>query len=205
MIRAARVKLGWSQEWLAEVAKTDQTTIGRIEKGGFKRLSEALLNVAKAVQVEIPGLDAILDRQEKPLILRPLAPASAGDMNVIGTAEGGSGTLIFTGVIEVVQRPPSLASVKDPYGVLVTGESMIPAFRPGDVALVHPYLVPRPDDDVVLEREDQDGARYGMIKTFLGERAGSWRLRQWHPHRDFIRPRKEWPKCNVVVGKYSRR
>lgn len=203
-IRLARVKLGWRQQRLADAAETDQTTVSRLEKGDFKRLTEALLSIARVLKIPLPGVDVLSEQRGTPLILRPLA-AALGEMLVIGTAEGGQGSLIFTGPIDVVQRPPSLANVKDPYGILVTGESMIPAFRPGDTALVHPYLVPHPEDDVILEREGEDGARYGIIKTFLGVSTGKWRLRQWRPQRDFTRLQKEWPKCNVVVGKYSRR
>lgn len=198
-IRAVCAKRRWTQARLIEESGADQSTVQRIWNGNFKKISEGLIKVAKATGVELPSADAT------PLIIRPIAAAS-GKMQLWGTAEGGNGRLIFTGPIDLIDRPANLANVKDAFGVLVTGESMIPAFRPGDIAHLNPHLVPLPEDEIVLEREDRDGARYGIIKTFLGQRGGKlWRLRQYNPRRDFTRPVAEWPKCNVVVGRQLRR
>ena len=67
----------------------------------------------------------------------------ARDFPIYAAAQGGNGHLIVhSDVMEYVKRPVVLEGVPDAYGILVTGTSMIPAYRPNDMALVHPRRPP---------------------------------------------------------------
>lgn len=119
--------------------------------------------------------------------------------------EGGAGAFIISSEpIDWTIPPAGLRKVADAYGVLVSSDSMIPAFRPGDIAFVHPHLPPSPNTEVILEREERDGTRYGMIKTLVRVGAKDYRLKQWNPEEEFSKSKKEWPKCQTVVGRFKR-
>lgn len=137
--------------------------------------------------------------------LRPEATRRGrADFKIFGTAEGGAGAVILSSdPIESREWPDVLVGVPGGYGLLITGTSMIPALRPGDIALVHPHLPARPDDEVILQREDH-GTRHGMVKTLIRQSATEYKLKQWNPAKEFTRSKKEWPLCHLVVGKFRR-
>lgn len=206
-LKAAREAAKLSQDDVGDQVNVGQSTIQRIEDGKFKKLTETILAVGEMLNVVVPtprlkGVGfKIVD--EKGRVLAPRNSLLPSEMDVFHTAEGGEGAVIINGEpTEKVQRPPVLLGVRGAYGVHVSGTSMIPAFRPGDIALVHPYMEPKHEDDVILQDAE---SRNGMIKTFMRSTKAEWWLRQWNPAKEFSRSKKEWPTCHVVVGKYSRR
>lgn len=141
-------------------------------------------------QVAIPGAELV----------------GATDFPVYAAAQGGNGHLIISfDAIDWVKRPAPLARVKGGYGLLIDGESMTPAFRPGDTALVHPHLPPERGTDVILYHTPPDGEAEAIIKHLVGFSDREWTLEQYRPPEEFKEFRKEWPICHRVVGKYSRR
>src|SRR5690606_22237218 len=125
---------------------------------------------------------------------------------VYAATMGGDGHVIITfDPIEYVKRPAVLEHVKDGYGVLIVGESMIPAYRPGDTALVNPRLPPQRDTDVVLFHNPPNDEAECIIKQLNGFNDQVWHLEQFNPADTFDEYRKEWPICHRVVGKYNRR
>lgn len=132
----------------------------------------------------------------------------AKDMPVYAAAMGGDGHMIITfDAIDYVKRPAVLQNVKGGYGILVRGESMIPAYWPGDTALVNPNLPPYRDTDVILYHTPpkEHGEAQAIIKRLIGINDREWKLEQWRPHREFSESRVDWPICHQVVGKYNRR
>lgn len=126
---------------------------------------------------------------------------------VYGAAQGGSegAMLISSDPIQWLGRPDPLLTVRSGYGVYVVGESMIPAYEQGDVALVHPSLPPRRGADVVLTRIEPDGTRHVLIKRLVGWTDEAWRVRQYNPEREFELPRAEWREVQTIVGRYNSR
>ncbi len=126
------------------------------------------------------------------------------DLPVFGTVEGGPGQFIINDEpIDYVARPSPLRYVRDGYGVIVVGESMVPVFRPGDIALVHPHLPPRVNDACVFFSEDPPRA---TIKEYVAQTEDVWRVRRYQPQEEiFELDKAEWGRAAVVVGKYSRR
>lgn len=136
-----------------------------------------------------------------------------GDKNfpVYAAARGGSeGHQIITfEAIDYVKRPTLLENVRDAYGVYVVGESMIPAFEPGDMALVHPHLPPARDKNVVLYHVPPVAEAEALIKRLLRYDDRDWHLRQFNPPEgeamDFSVTRSDWTVCHRIVGKYEAR
>jgi len=141
----------------------------------------------------------------------PLTPGNqlvgARDFPIYAAAQGGDGFMIVhTEVMEYVKRPVILEGVPDSYGVLVVGESMVPAYRPGDMALVHPRRPVERDSDVILyDHDHRTGDAKSMIKHLIGFNDRSYKLEQYNPAKTFTEHKADWPICHQVVGMYKGR
>lgn len=140
-----------------------------------------------------PGRDLVSNERSLPLY----AAARGGDGHVIVTFEA----------IDYRKMPTILQGVRGGYGLLITGESMIPAYWPGDEALVNPNLPPQRDTDVILYHTppQESGEAEAIIKRLVGMNDGEWTLEQYRPAETFKEARQEWPVCHRVVGKYNSR
>ncbi|WP_439618339.1 S24 family peptidase [Shinella sp.] len=128
------------------------------------------------------------------------------DFPIFAAAKGGDGHVIVTfDAIEYVKRPAILEGVRDAYGILLTGESMVPAYWPGDMALVHPHLQPSRDSDVVLYHVSPTSEAEAIIKRLVSFNDREWHLKQYNPATDFTESRADWTICHRVVGKYNAR
>ncbi|BCH30261.1 hypothetical protein MesoLjLc_21910 [Mesorhizobium sp. L-8-10] len=127
---------------------------------------------------------------------------------VYAAARGGDGHVIVTfDPVEYVKMPTILESVRGGYGLLITGDSMVPAYWPGDTALIHPSLPAQRDTDVVLYHTPPEpkGGDEAMIKRLVGMSEREWTLQQYQPANIFKEFRADWPVCHRVVGKYNSR
>ncbi|HEV7415803.1 MAG TPA: S24 family peptidase [Tianweitania sediminis] len=128
------------------------------------------------------------------------------DLPVFVGAQGGDGHLVVTpDPVEYRKRPGPLEDVPNGYGLLIHGESMVPAYRPGQIALVNPNLPPARDEDVILFHLHADENREVIIKHLVAFNAREWRLEQYNPAKDFTELRADWPICHRVVGRYNTR
>lgn len=194
-IQARREARGWSQAKLAELAGTNQQTIDRIESGAHSRALPRVLEVLELV----PATAAATFITPRP------AAAAVRDLPVYASAQGGEGEMIINyEAIDYVVRPDPLASVRDGYAMYIVGESMSPAFEQGDLALVNPHLPYQRGNDVLLFREV--GADItALVKRLVDVKPAKWLVEQFNPRKTFDLNRQEWPRCHVIVGKYSRR
>jgi SOS-response transcriptional repressor LexA len=198
-IRRRREDLGMSQARVAELANTTQQTVDRVESGVTKH-SRALARILQVLGLDPPRMTVV------PTEVVPRSFASSqGDLPIYASAQGGPGEMIITyDPIDYVARPDPLATVKDGYAMYIVGDSMSPAFEQGDLALVNPHLPFRNGDDVLVFREiGADVA--AILKRLVRAGANEWTLEQFNPAKRFALPRVEWPRCHVIVGKYSRR
>jgi len=132
--------------------------------------------------------------------------SSEPNMPVYAAAEGGDGNLILsTDPLEYVKRPYTLENIDDAYGIHIVGESMFPAFEPGDVAWINPRLPPIRGTDVVLYSVNGHGDAHASIKRLVSWTDTEWTVQQWNPAKSFALLRKDWPKVHRVVGKFLRR
>lgn len=155
------------------------------------------------------GKAATITEPRHPVV--PLVPGSqllgTGKMPLYAGAMGGDGHVIITfDAIDYVKRPAELENVRGGYGLLVVGESMIPAFWPGDMALINPHLPPARQKNVILYHTPPHGGDVeAIVKQLNGWNERHWQLQQYNPPREYTEFRHEWPICHRVVGKYDAR
>lgn len=215
VIRARREEAGITQASLAEVVGTSQQTIDRIERGE-SRHSRFLTKVLLALGIEPNPYDHMaLGRLEAPPKRQPsvkpagvqFEPSEMPIYRMVYRFGGPQELFVSDQAIDYIQRPPMLAKVEGAYGLLVLFETMSPALRDGDLALVHPHLPPRAGNEVVLlgEAADDPGDEVPVtLQVLRGSSARSWIGQTWSDRVDAELPRAAWPRCHVIVGKYSR-
>lgn len=205
LIRTEREARGWSQKKLADESGTNQQTIGKIEDAKIEE-SSFLAKIASVLGIDpkrlIPDLSPA---PAKTLIPEREFRGDVEDLPVHAATEGGPGEIIVsTDPIAWVLRPAPLANVARAYGIIVIGESMVPEFEPGDVALVNPHLPPVGGHTYVFYAEG-NGETRATIKRLLRASNGIWHVRQWNPPKgqkaEFTLSRKEWGKAHRVVSK----
>lgn len=181
------VERGTPQELRDRDLDTIMGVIGRAAESGPRQRAQGFAPVV------IPGSSLVRPERTLPLY----AAARGGDGHVIVSFDP----------IEYVKMPTILEGVKGGYGLLITGDSMVPAYWPGDTALIHPNLPPQRDTDVVLFHTPPKslGDEEAIIKRLVGISDREWTLEQYHPARTFKEFRADWPICHRVVGKYNSR
>lgn len=133
-------------------------------------------------------------------------PDSIGerDFKIFSAAEGGKGEMVVsTEPIDVVPRPWYLRTVKDGYGVVVTGESMSPKYEPGDIVIVNPRLPAIRNKPAIFISDETGGDFKAMVKLLLRETPTEWQVSQLNPKREFALPKKTWVKALRIVGTYG--
>lgn len=205
-IKAALDKHGLKEEPFAVQLGIGQTTINRIVRGDFKRMPSELPKICATLGIELPTLGA----NPKPPGTAFRLPLSAGlrDFPIHAAAEGGAGEIIITSEpIDFRPWPEPLMHVKTAYGLIITGESMVPEFNPGDTALVNPVVSTMAGEPHIFYAEREGTAR-ASIKKLIRATEEQWLVSQHNPPprkpKDFSLPRKEWRWAHRVIGKYSR-
>ena len=201
-IRAARLAKGWSQEFLARQVGVSQPAIVNIERGWTAR-SKFLSRIAKVLEIDLTDLDEGLAE----ITHAPTARVVNSVVNfpILSSTESGAADFIVdTQPTEHIARPAPLAHVKDAYGVFVTGASMEPEFRPGDIALVNPHL-PVIANQAYIFYAEKAGAGRATIKWLRRDTEDRWHVTQHNPAKDLTLSRKEWPWAHRLIGKYARR
>lgn len=190
---------GWTQTQLANRVGVKQATVSRWLKGQLPDPKQQ-----EALKALIIDPNAKLEKSET------AAHPTLGerDLPVYAAAEGGDGEIVIsTERIDLVPRPWFLGEVKDGYAVMITGESMIPAFRPGELAIVNPRLPPMRDRDHIFTTAPDDGHFRASIKHLISWTDKDWKCEQYNPakgkERVFTLPRVTWIKALRVVGKYE--
>jgi phage repressor protein C with HTH and peptisase S24 domain len=125
------------------------------------------------------------------------------DLPVFAAVEGGKGELVVsTDPIDLVPRPWYLGEVKDGYAVVVTGESMVPVYEPGDMVIVNPRLPYMRGKDHIFTNGAQDGGFRATVKRLVKVTETSWVVEQFNPAGELTLPRATWTDAKRIVGKY---
>lgn len=201
-IRKGLEKPGKSQTGLADALSRSPSAVTNLLKGKRRLIAGEIPTIAAYLGVDAP---------EQPNAGGYRAPPDfigARDLKVFAAVEAGPGEMVVsTEPIELVPRPWYMREVRDGYAVLVVGESMIPRYQPGELAIVNPRLPPMRDKDVILVGGEHEGEFRASIKRLLGWDSRNWRLLQYNGPKgqpvEFSWPKKDWPKALRVVGKYD--
>ncbi|MDH0125462.1 helix-turn-helix domain-containing protein [Brucella intermedia GD04153] len=221
-LKTARVAREMSQAQLADLVGRDKSAISLLESGKRGASVEFVARLAKALSVREDWLafekGDMISQEERAELERPadiftpkLIPGNElvgdqRDLPVYAAAKGGDGHVIITfDPISYMKMPAVLQGVKGGYGLLLSGESMVPAYRPGETALVNPNLPPMRDEDVILYHTSEMDENEAIIKRLVGYNDREWMLEQYNPHKEFKEFRADWPVCHRVVGKYNTR
>jgi len=215
---------GFTLKTLAEAAGVDPGKLTKAGQGKQRLQYADALAISRMMGVEVrelpvevvraPASDTTPPDTFTPQVIVPKsALVGERDFPIFAAARGSQeGHQIVTfEAIDYVKRPSLLERVKDAYGLYIEGESMIPAFEPGDMALVHPHLPPARDKNVVLYHVPPftNAEAEAMVKRLLRFDDRDWHLRQFNPpegeDRDFSVTRSDWLYCHRIVGKYEAR
>ncbi|HUI96126.1 MAG TPA: helix-turn-helix domain-containing protein [Xanthobacteraceae bacterium] len=213
-IRMGREARGWSQADLAKRVSISQPAINKIETGDTRH-SRFLPRIAQELGLDIAELIEGLTPGERPAGEPVFAEGAARfgpsgrDFPIHASAEGGPGQIIVSSdAVDFEPRPAPFTHVRDAYGLLITGTSMEPEYRPGDTALINPNL-PVIGGEVYVFYAEKAGEARATIKHLRRAAAEKWLVSQWNPpagqERDFALSRKDWQWAHRVIGKYSRR
>lgn len=203
-VKTARNAQGMSQEDLARESGVSQGTIDKIENDRTKK-SKFLPEVFAALGLPLSELSTPAGDISRAVGLTPLTAKPSHMAPIFGTAEGGNGNIQITSdPVEYIPTPHALVNVRGAYCVIISGESMVPSFRPGQLALVHPYLPPRPGEDVILYMDHENGDSQVIIKHLVKVKSDCWVVEQFNPPKTMELKKTEWAKCHIVVGKYNK-
>lgn len=209
-LRTAREAKSWSQAELAAQARVSQQTIGKLENG-TARTTKFIARIATALELDPSDLDpdfAGAARGDPRPVAAPQALLGHRDLPVYSAVEGGPGELVVsTDPIDWVARPWYLGEVRDGYAVVVTGESMVPVYEPGDIVIVNPKLPAIRGKNAIFVADEHLGEFRATVKRLERTSADSWHVRQWNPPEGaselFTLSRRAWPRALRIVGKYE--
>lgn len=166
-------------------------------------INKALAAIGKSIADLYPSAGPAAEARHAD---RPFNPIDLPrDVPVMGTAAGATltiesdgrkyrieRTLVESEAIAYVRRPPAIASNRAIYAMFITGESMVPAHKPGEPVYVDPRRHPRIGEDVVVQlideaREDADPAEVVsvLVKTLERQTADFYELSQHNPPLTF--------------------
>lgn len=161
-----------------------------------------LLAVAGKSVADLYRLETSAGRTEAREIQKPFSSVDLPkDVPIRGTAAGAEieiedggrthrieRTLVEPDPTGFARRPPSLAGNRTVYAIYITGESMMPRFRPGDLSYVDPSRAPHIGDDVIVQFVDEpvEGADPSevssiLVKELVGRTATHFELAQHNP------------------------
>jgi len=129
------------------------------------------------------------------------------DLPVYASAQGGqTGMVISYEPIDWVKRPEPLFNVKNGFGMYVVGDSMFPAYRQGDMILIHPSKPANPGDDVLVVKKNGSTQEFeALVKTLISTNSKEIRLAQYNPSDEFSIPKDTIQAVYLIVAKYHKR
>jgi len=117
---------------------------------------------------------------------------------VRGRAEGGKdgNFVIEEQPIDWTFRPADLQGVNDAFAVFVSGDSMVPKYKNGDLVYVHPAKPITKQRYVLIETTEHKG----FIKQFIGWQDDQLVIRQYNPEKEIMIPKEKILRLMLVIG-----
>lgn len=193
-LKESRQKCRYSQSELAKKLDLNQSTIAYWERGQTEPDSQTMRRLADLLDVRVEWL--AFGAMPGALAQRPLL--SLRDLPVRGTAQGGKhGAFFLTqDAITYVDRPANLVGNPSAFAVWVSGKSMEPRFRPGELLFVNPSK-PLSENCFVLVCL-RDGNAY--VKELIQQNDKYLHLRQYNPNHDIEIAQNKVSAIYRVVG-----
>ncbi len=120
------------------------------------------------------------------------------NLPVRGRAQGGSdgNFVIEEHPIDWTFCPADLQGVNDAFSVFVSGDSMVPKYKNGDLVYVHPTKSVMKSRFVLVETTEHRG----FIKQFIGWQENNLIVRQFNPTKDIAIPKQDVLRVMLVIG-----
>ncbi len=200
-VRERRLALKLSQPQLAKKAGgITYQAIQQLEAGGG---TKHLVPIARALGVSAEWLQDGSGPAPSGKVT-PSRAALAEKLKVLGMAEcGADGWSLWNGdIIDVVDRPASLAGVASAYGVYVVGGSMEPRYFPGELVLIHPGKPVTLGAFVLVQKKPKhdDDPPLAVIKRLIKRTASRITLEQFNPAKSFDIRSDDIVSIHRVVG-----
>jgi len=200
-VRERRLALKLSQPQLAKKAGgITYQAIQQLEAGGG---TKHLVPIARALGVSAEWLQDGSGPSPSGKIT-PSRASLAEKLKVLGMAEcGADGWSLWNGdIIDVVDRPASLAGVASAYGVYVVGGSMEPRYFPGELVLIHPGKPVTLGAFVLVQKKAKldDDPPLAVIKRLIKRTASRITLEQFNPAKSFDIRSDDIVSIHRVVG-----
>ncbi len=137
------------------------------------------------------------DLAPKPITQKP-AFTESRCLPVRGRAEGGQdgNFVIEDQPIDWTFRPADLQGVNDAFAVFVSGDSMIPKYKNGDLIYVHPTRSIAKNRYVLVETTEHKG----FIKQFVSWQEDALIVQQFNPEQEVIIPKETVLRLMLVIG-----
>jgi phage repressor protein C with HTH and peptisase S24 domain len=194
-LRTLRKARGLTMVQLAGLVEVTQSAVSQWESGREHPGRGNLVRLARALGTSIGALmgEEAAARGEVAAPFPVAAPVTMPvDVPVYGTAVGGAGgDFSFNGqVADYVRRPPGVLQLRNLYALWVTGDSMAPWNRCGDLIYVSPTRPATAGDHVVVDLHGTDAQEPGsaMVKLLVARTPTQLRLRQYNPALEFDVP-----------------
>lgn len=224
LIKAERLRKGWSQSELGKRVGISQPALKKIEAGETVK-SKYLPKIAQELDIPLSKLDTSLS----PPVNQPKGSISGtpnaakqtlqiipneqlmgkNDLPVFAIANGGRGALVLSSeAFTSITRPHILLGLRDAYGVLVKGNSMAREYNEGDIAYIDPHRHAKDGDPCVFQGHSDEGEVLAIIKYLARSPDASdtlWYVEQTNPVKKFTLKKADWQICHVAVGKQSGR
>lgn len=205
-IEQLRQRRGFSQKELGAKVGISQQAVEKIE-AGLTRTPRKLVQLAAALGTDSTYLlegrgdpNVAPTGNHSPIIpyAHPSSVTNRRDLPVLGRAEGGTeGNMVMeSDPIDWTHRPADLQDIPSAFAIYVTGESMVPKYRPGDLAYIHPHRPVRQGRFVLVETRDHRG----LIKEYIGWKGDILLLRQYNPEIMLKFPRADILRVMLVLG-----
>jgi phage repressor protein C with HTH and peptisase S24 domain len=133
-------------------------------------------DLLRKIGEELIGASPTVAPAEFPLTVEVVAQAA-------GSTLGKGATILFDQPrIGWLPMLPGLRGLEGIYGLEVTGDSMVPMFKPGKPVYVSPHSPVRKDDPIiVIEHKSSNGNAVGFIKIMVADRKDRVITRQLNP------------------------
>jgi phage repressor protein C with HTH and peptisase S24 domain len=205
IIKAARDARGLSQAQLGALIGVKQASIFSIEAGDTQR-SKFLPEIIRELGIPPEEVGLPPNQQTAPGTAPVANPYGPRDFRIFTAAEGGPGEVIrSTDPIDWWPRPIEVQHVKNAYGMYIVGESMIPEFEPGQVAVIHPDLPHIAGKSYIFYAEDEAGQARATVKRLRRATSDTWHVTQHNPpagqKNDFTLSKNLWRLAHRIVGR----
>lgn len=219
-IRAAREKLGISQQELATRTGTNQQTIDRLERG-VTRMSKFMPEIRGVLGLpfEEPEESLVRFSGRRSEIGWGVRARIADDymddtvrMPIFQMIQEGEDWIISAEPASFIPRAYPVEETTSAYGVIVPNDEMAPALRSGEIAVINPDETGEWGGEMIFLRGLPDGRIAGMFRAWFGyehyeakdkrgDKEQRVKVKSYNPPNAYLLPWLTWPAAGAVVAK----